>query len=232
MRPAPLALVAIGLLSALVTSACSGACDYSSLDVTSANVTFSSFAVTDPKGTIDIAAGGGGLSFWLGLTGAGDGKHYELDFYNPPVAVADAGTSSATPPPDAVRLACSSIAPASLAASSTMGLASFCGCNSAEAYCVELDVLRDGAWEQLDLSKVDGTVHVDAGGDPAAAGTTRVTIDVPGTTVPTMDGKATASVAITALAGTQARAMVSHHGTCSGGGNGLGTYGGWMPGGG
>ncbi len=223
MRAAHFAIPAFFTVISIICVGCGGgSCGpTSSVSTVSATITTGAISVTDSHGLVELSSDQ--AEFSLVQTGATDELPFDLEM----------GTSHETDgafTEGAMRFKCANIATKSLATSTTMSLVPFCGCVN-QSFCIELDTFRSGAWEQFDLSNVDGTARIEAGGDPTQAGHTAVTIDIPFATVRSISGMATATLSIHDMRGTEQREDVQNPGTCGSSGGGGGTYSGWLPGG-
>lgn len=215
-------IAVVSAASLLVGTGCGGgACGaQSSLDTVSATITGGTISLTDAAGTVVMSTD---AAFSLEQTGAG-GLPFELD-----ITSSNRTDSTGEPIDGTTRFHCDDIGADSLKSSQTMSLVTFCGC-AGRRYCMEADVFRNGVWEQFDLSAVNGTASVEAGGDPSAPGTTAVTLDL-ATVSLTDSGSVGATLTIDSIRGTEQRADVptANSGSCGGGGGS--SYGGFLPGG-
>ena len=213
-------LTCVLLFCSVIAGCGGGSCgETSSMDVASETLTTGTMSVDDAHGHVEISSEGG----WFDLrqTGATDDLPFDLEIGT------SLGADGGPPIDGTTRFRCANIPTKTLATSQAMSLASFCNCGTV-TYCLEVDIFRGDAWEQFDLSNVDGTARVEAGGDPTGAGNTAVTIDVPETTVYSVDGTK-ATIAIDSMRGDQERTETKQSGSCGGGGGG--SYQGWRPGG-
>ena len=203
-------------------SGCGGACQWRSVGQVRASVSAARWSLSEAATGAPLATFDPATTAWLAPRGGDDAHaaHAALSIGVPTTAVLGSAPDQAHE--GAVSLECPNVATADLRRAGTYAFADFCGVQRGFAPELRLEHLH--AWQFYDLSAAVGTVRVELAGDPAAAGTIRLRLDLHADALPSRDGRSALRLDLAQLTVEVEHALVTEHGSCG--------RSGWRPGGG